>query len=305
MSLIPCNGTLKGQTVFITGASRGIGKAIALKCAADGANVIIAAKTAQPHPKLPGTIYDAAKEIEALGGKALPVIVDVRDEDSVKEAVDQAVAVFGGIDVLVNNASALSLTPTEETSMKKYDLMHQVNGRGTFLCSKICMPYLLQSKGARAILNLSPPLDFKAKWFAPHAAYSGAKYLMSMYAAGMAAEFAEQGLNVSCLWPRVAVATSAINVIVGNEEEHKGMPGLRKVEIMSDAAYLILSQPQGANKGECKYYLDDTILDQVGIKNMDHYAYVPGSEMSMDFFIEDDHVGDLLPQARPAAGSKL
>jgi citronellol/citronellal dehydrogenase len=207
-----------------TGASRGIGEAIAMALAKQGANIAIAAKTAEAHPKLPGTIYTAAKEIEAAGGKALPLIVDVRSEQQVEAGVSECVKKFGGIDILINNASAISLGSTESLSMKSYDLMHQVNARGTFLCSKVCLPYLRESakKGRNPhILNISPPLDMNPKWFAPHAAYTAAKFGMSMYANGMAAEFKGDGINVNCLWPRTAVATAAINLLMGDEGARK------------------------------------------------------------------------------------
>ncbi|MDZ4869549.1 MAG: NAD(P)-dependent oxidoreductase, partial [Alphaproteobacteria bacterium] len=222
---------LKGKTLFITGASRGIGLAIALRAARDGANIAIAAKTADPHPKLPGTIYSAAKEIEAAGGKALPLVVDVRDEENVANAIEQTAAKFGGIDICVNNASAIQLTPTTMTDMKRYDLMHQINTRGTFMVSKYCVPHLKKAANPH-ILNLSPPLDMSEKWFANHVAYTMAKYGMSMCVLGMAGEFRPDGIAVNALWPRTGIATAAIrNALAGDE----GMKMCRTVDIMSDA----------------------------------------------------------------------
>jgi len=212
--MIPNLGKLAGRTVFITGASRGIGKAIALKCARDGANVVIAAKTVIPHPKLPGTIYSAAKELEDAGGKSLACEVDIRDEEQVKRAVEQAVAKFGGIDILVNNASAIQLTGTEQTPMKRFDLMLGVNLRGTFLCSKYCIPHLKKSKNGH-ILNISPPLSMDPKWFKNHVAYTMAKYGMSMCALGMAEELRSEGIAVNTLWPRTAIYTAAMDLLGG------------------------------------------------------------------------------------------
>ncbi len=230
--------SLKGKTLFITGASRGIGLAIALRAARDGANVAVAAKTAEPHPKLPGTIYTAAKEIEAAGGKALPLIVDVRQEDQVYEAVERTVGAFGGIDICVNNASAISLTPTLQTDMKRYDLMHQINLRGTFLTSKACIPHLKRAANPH-VLNLSPPLDMNPKWFAGHVAYTMAKFGMSMCAFGMAQECKSDGIAFNALWPRTGIATAAIRFALAGDD---GVRHCRTPEIMSDAAYLIFNK---------------------------------------------------------------
>jgi citronellol/citronellal dehydrogenase len=271
--------TLQGKTLFITGASRGIGKAIALRAARDGANVVIAAKTAEPNPKLPGTIYTAAEEIEKAGGKALPCIVDVRDEAQVVEAVKQAVAKFGGIDVCVNNASAISLTGTLQTPMKRYDLMHQINTRGTFLCSQACLPYLLKAKNPH-ILNLSPPLNFEEKWFAPHVAYTMAKFGMSLCVLGMAGEFRSQGVAVNALWPRTVIATAAVQNLLGGDEVMKGS---RSPDIMGDAAHVILTRPSRECTGN--FFVDDEVLRSAGVTDLGKYQSVPGAELIPDFFV--------------------
>ena len=269
---------LKGKTLFITGASRGIGKAIGLRAARDGANVVIAAKTDRPHPKLPGTIHTAAEEIEAAGGKALPVICDVRDEDAVAAAVDQAVEHFGGIDVCVNNASAIVLTGTLETKMKRWDLMHQVNARGTFMVSKYCLPHLLAADNPH-ILNISPPLNLEARWFAPHVAYTMAKYGMSLCVLGMAREF-EGKVGVNALWPRTTIATAAIANVVGGEEM---MRRSRKPEIMADAAHVIVTRPAASFSG--RFCIDDAVLQEAGVTDLDRYAVDPDAELQPDFFI--------------------
>ncbi|XP_013098077.2 hydroxysteroid dehydrogenase-like protein 2 [Stomoxys calcitrans] len=277
------NGSLRGKTLFITGASRGIGKAIALKAARDGANVVIAAKTSDPHPKLPGTIYTAAEEIEKAGGKALACIVDVRDEKQVKAAVKAAVDKFGGIDIVVNNASAISLTSTLDTEMKRYDLMHHINTRGTFLVSKECLPYLLKSKHAH-ILNISPPLSMKPIWFGSHVAYTMAKYGMSMCVLGMAEEFKDRNIAVNALWPQTAIQTAAIDMLSGSEAAKYS----RKTDIMADAAYVILSQaPTKAPTGQ--FYIDEKVLRNAGITDMKQYAVDPShaDELQLDFFLED------------------
>src|SRR5882672_522181 len=234
--------TLRGKTLFITGASRGIGKAIALRAAGDGANVVIAAKTTEPHPKLPGTIYTAAEEVEKAGGRALACAVDIRSEDQIRDAVEKAVAAFGGIDVLVNNASAISLTGTLQTPMKRYDLMHHINTRGTFACSQACIPHLMKAQNPH-ILNLSPPLDMKEKWFAPHVAYTMAKFGMSMCVLGMAGEFRSEGIAVNALWPRTVIATAAVQNLLGGDQTVRGS---RTPEIIADAAHWILTRPSRA-----------------------------------------------------------
>lgn len=271
--------TLKDKTLFITGGSRGIGLAIAKRAAADGANIVIAAKTVTPHPKLEGTIHTAAAEIEAAGGRALPLAVDIRDDAAVEAAVAQAVATFGGIDILVNNASAISLTGTEATEMKRFDLMHQVNTRGTFLCSKLCAPHLRRADNPH-ILNLSPPLNMEARWFAPHVAYSMAKYGMSMCVLGMSEEFRTDGIAVNALWPRTTIATAAVRNLLGGE---KVVAGSRKPEIVADAAYVILTRPSREFTGN--FCIDDEILASVGITDLDAYAVDPTKPLFPDFFV--------------------
>ncbi len=273
---------LKGKTLFITGASRGIGLAIALRAARDGANVAIAAKTAEPHPKLEGTIYTAAEEIEAAGGKALPLIVDVRYEEQVQAAVEQTAARFGGIDICVNNASAIQLTGTLQTDMKRYDLMNQINARGTFLVSKTCIPHLKRAANPH-VLNLSPPLDMSAKWFQGHVAYSMAKYGMSLCVLGMAEEFRPDGIAFNALWPRTGVATAAIrNALAGDE----GMLHCRTVEIMADAAHVILTQDAREFTGQ--FCIDDVVLYQSGVRDFDQYRVDPTKNLMPDFFVPDD-----------------
>lgn len=274
-------GKLAGKTLFITGASRGIGKQIALKAARDGANIVVAAKTAEPHPKLPGTIYTAVKEIEDAGGKGLACIVDVRDEKQITAAVEEAVRTFGGIDIVINNASAISLTSTESTDMKRYDLMHNINARGTFLVSKICLPYLKKSSWAH-ILNLSPPLNLNPRWFSSHLAYTMAKYGMSMCVLGMQEEFKQYNISVNALWPRTAIDTAALQMLLGADQSQKHG---RKPEILADAAYWILtheSKPTG------QFFLDDEVLLKVGIRNLDQYAVDPKykDEIHLDFFVD-------------------
>uniref|UniRef100_A0A672LBJ8 Hydroxysteroid dehydrogenase-like protein 2 n=1 Tax=Sinocyclocheilus grahami TaxID=75366 RepID=A0A672LBJ8_SINGR len=268
-------GKLGGCTIFITGASRGIGKAIALKAARDGANVVIAAKTADPHPKLPGTIYTAAAEIEAAGGKALPCIVDVRDEKQINQAVEQAVEKFGGIDILVNNASAINLTGTLETPMKKVDLMLGINLRGTYLTSKLCIPHLLKSKNPH-ILNLSPPLNLNPSWFKNHTAYTMAKYGMSMCVLGMAEEF-KGSIAVNALWPKTAIQTAAMDMLGGSEIGKQ----CRKVEIVADAAYAILKKPTSFTG---QFVIDEDILKKEGVKEFDVYAVEPGCTFHLILF---------------------
>ncbi|XP_043916999.1 hydroxysteroid dehydrogenase-like protein 2 isoform X2 [Protopterus annectens] len=269
---------LAGCTLFITGASRGIGKAIALKAAKDGANIVVAAKTAQEHPKLPGTIYTAAEEIIAAGGKALPCIVDVRDENQICAAVEKAVETFGGIDILVNNASAINLTGTLETSMKKVDLMMGINSRGTYLTSKLCIPHLTKSKNPH-ILNLSPPLNLNPVWFKNHCAYTMAKYGMSMCVLGMAEEF-KGVIAVNALWPRTAIYTAAMEMLGGVGVGKQ----CRKPEIMADAAYAILSKPKSFSGN---FVIDEELLKQEGVKDFDPYAVAPGHPLLPDFFLDE------------------
>ncbi|MDR6532972.1 citronellol/citronellal dehydrogenase [Caulobacter rhizosphaerae] len=276
--------SLAGKTLFITGASRGIGLAIALRAARDGANIVIAAKTAEAHPKLPGTIYTAAEAIEAAGGKALPLVVDVREEASVQAAVDKAVETFGGIDICVNNASAISLTGTLSTDMKRYDLMHQINGRGTFLTSKICLPHLKKAANPH-ILALSPPLDIKPRWFAPHVAYSMAKYNMSLCMLGMAEEFRSDGVACNALWPRTAIATAAIQFALTGEE---GLKHCRTVEIMADAAHAMFLKPSREFTGQ--FVIDDTFLYAEGVRDFDRYRVDPTATLMPDFFVPEDSV---------------
>jgi citronellol/citronellal dehydrogenase len=271
--------TLQGKTLFITGASRGIGKAIALRAARDGANIVVAAKTAEPHPKLDGTVYTAVKELEAAGGKALACITDIRFEEQVQAAVDKAVEKFGGIDILVNNASAISLTPTLDTPMKRYDLMHGVNARGTYLTSKVCLPHLLKAANPH-ILNISPPLSMEPRWFAYHVAYTMAKYGMSMCVLGMAEEFKRQGVAVNALWPRTAIATAAVHNLLGGDE---AMRHCRKPEIMADAAHAILTRDSRKCTGN--FFIDDEVLRGEGVTKFDHYAVDPSVELRMDFFV--------------------
>lgn len=276
---------LKGKTLFITGASRGIGLAIAKRAAADGANIVVVAKTTDPNPKLPGTIYSAAQEIEAAGGKALPLAVDIREEEAVLRAVAQAVEAFGGIDILVNNASAISLTDTEHTPMKRYDLMNGINARGTYLCTQACLPELKRSAAAGRnphVLNMSPPLSMKQHWFAPHTAYTMAKYGMSMCTLGHSGEFAKYGIAVNSLWPRTAIATAALQMIPGVDT------GLcRTPEILSDAAYIILTSDAKDAKNSGNFHIDDTLLAQHGITDLGRYAVTPGNTKFIpDFFVD-------------------
>ncbi len=275
--------SLKGKTLFISGGSRGIGLAIALRAARDGANIVIAAKTTEPHPKLPGTIYSAAEEIEAAGGHALPLMVDIRDEVSVAQACQQTAEKFGGIDILVNNASAIQLTNTENTPMKRFDLMHGVNARGTFVCTQACLPYLKASAAAGRnphVLTLSPPLSMKAKWFQHHVAYTMAKYGMSMCTLGHAAEFAPFGIAVNSLWPRTVIKTAALQVIPGVNADLGRTP-----EIMADAAWYILTSESRSTTGN--FFVDDEVLESHGVTDLAQYAVIPGNNKFIpDFFLD-------------------
>jgi citronellol/citronellal dehydrogenase len=272
--------SLAGKTLFITGASRGIGLAIALRAARDGANIAIAAKTTEVNPKLPGTIYSAAQQIERAGGKALPVPCDIRFEEQVAAAVEACAARFGGIDICVNNASAISLTGTETTEMKRFDLMHQVNARGTFLVSKTCVPHLRKSANPH-VLMLSPPLDMQAKWFAPHTAYSMAKYGMSLCVLGMAEEFKGQ-IAFNALWPRTAIATAAMRNVLAGEE---GMGHCRKPEIVADAAWHIFQHPKDFSG---HFLIDDSFLAKNGVTDFDPYRVDAGKDLFPDFFVPED-----------------
>jgi citronellol/citronellal dehydrogenase len=275
--------SLAGKTLFITGASRGIGLAIALRAARDGANIAIIAKTTDPNPKLPGTIHSAAAEIEAAGGQALPIAGDIRDEASVLAAVAQTVERFGGIDILVNNASAISLTPTHATPMKRFDLMFGVNVRGTYLCTQACLPHLIAAaqKGRNPhVLNMSPPLSMKPHWFKNHVAYTMAKYGMSECTLGHAAEFKAYGIGVNSLWPRTAIATAALQMIPGVD-----IAKCRKPEILSDAAWLVLTSDAKAVTGN--FFIDDTLLAQHGVTDFEKYSVTPGTtDFVPDFFVD-------------------
>ena len=273
--------SLQGKTLFVTGASRGIGLAIALRAARDGANVVVAAKTAETHKHLPGTIYSAAEEIEKAGGQALPLIVDVREEASVMAAVEQAVQRFGGIDICVNNASAIQLTGTLATDMKRYDLMNQVNARGTYLTSKACIPHLKRSANPH-VLMLSPPLDMNARWFAGHTAYSMAKFGMSLCVLGMAAEFKADGIAFNALWPRTGIATAAIKFALSGDD---GMARCRTVEIMADAAHAIFEKPAREFTGN--FLIDDSFLYAEGTRDFDRYRVDPTQPLMPDFFVPD------------------
>ena len=270
---------LNQKTLFITGASRGIGKAIALRAARDGANIAVVAKTSEPHPKLPGTVHTAVEEIEQAGGQALGCITDVRFEDQIQAAVEATVARFGGIDMLVNNASAISLSGTAETPIKRFDLMHQVNTRGTFIASQKCFPHLARSNNPH-ILNISPPLNLTAKWFAPHVAYTMSKYGMSMCVLGMAEEFRGQGIAVNALWPRTAIATAAIANLLGGEEALKRC---RQPAVMADAAYAILTR----NSADCtgNFFIDDDVLQSEGVHDFSSYSDADAESLMPDFFL--------------------
>lgn len=276
--------SLNGRTLFITGASRGIGLAIALRAARDGANIVIAAKTTEPHPKLPGTIHSAAAQLERAGGAALPLAVDIRDDAAVARAVEAAVARFGGIDILVNNASAIGLTGTLDTPMKRFDLMVGVNVRGTYACSQACLPHLVASAAAGRnahILTLSPPLNLGARWFRSHVAYTIAKYGMSMCVLGMAEEFRDAGVAVNALWPRTIIATSALAALPGMSDR---LENCRKPEILADAAHAILTRD--ARRATGNFYIDEEVLAEEGVTDFSRYAVKPGAPLLPDIFLD-------------------
>jgi citronellol/citronellal dehydrogenase len=283
--------SLAGKTLFITGASRGIGLAIGLRAARDGANVAIAAKTAEPHPKLSGTIYTAAEDIERAGGKALPLVVDVRDEMMVKEALDKTAAHFGGVDIVVNNASAIQLTPVVTTDMKRFDLMHQINTRGTFVVSKWAIPHLEKAANPH-ILMISPPLDMSEKWFAPHTGYTMAKFGMSLVVLGLAGELRPKGIAVNALWPRTVIATAAVKNLLGGDAM---MRQSRKPEIMADAAYAIFNKPARELTG--RFLIDDTFLAENGVTDFEPYRVDPSQQLAADFFVPESF--------KPPAGISL
>jgi citronellol/citronellal dehydrogenase len=274
--------SLQGKTLFITGASRGIGLAIALRAARDGANIAIAAKTETPHPKLEGTIYTAAEAIEQAGGKALPLVVDVRDEDAVKSAIDKTAATFGGLDIVVNNASAVSRTPVADTDMKRFDLMHQINARGTFMVSKYAIPHLKRAVNPHILMN-APPLDMKEKWFAGSTGYSMAKFGMSLVVLGLAGELRRDGIAVNALWPRSTIATAAIKNLLGGDMVMKMS---RTPEIMADAAHAILLKPAKSFTGH--FLIDDTFLAGEGVTDFEKYRAVPGQRLARTFFVPDE-----------------
>ncbi len=271
--------SFKNKTVFITGASRGIGKAIALLLAAEGANIIIAAKSTEEDPRLGGTIYSAAEEIEAAGGKALPVQTDIRNEENIIASVEKAVERFGGIDIVINNASAIQLTSTERTETKRFDLIHNINVRGTFLVTKHCIPYLKKSTNAH-ILTLSPPLNLNPKWLGAHVAYTISKFNMSMLAIGWAAEFKSAGIASNALWPRTTIATAAVKNLLGGQTL---INMSRTTDIIADAAYAILSRPSAECTG--KTFIDEDVLRAEGITNFDKYSVVPGADLQVDLFL--------------------
>ncbi len=291
--------SLKGKTLFVSGASRGIGLAIALRAARDGANVAVAAKTAEPHPKLKGTIYTAAEEIRAAGGKALPVLCDIRDEAQVIAAIDQTVAEFGGIDICVNNASAISLTNSQATDMKRFDLMMGINTRGTFMVSKYCIPHLKKAENPH-ILMLSPPLDMKAKWFEHSTAYTMAKFGMSMCVLGLSGELKSAGVAVNALWPRTTIATAAVGNLLGGDAM---MRASRTPEIMGDAAHAILTRPAREFTGQ--FCIDDKVLYASGVRDFEPYRVDRSVPLMSDFFVPDDDVPPpgVTVQALPSVGA--
>ncbi len=270
---------LKDKTIVVTGASRGIGKEIALRAAQDGANIAILAKTIEPHPRLPGTIYTAVQEIEAAGGQAIACATDIRFEEQVANAVEMTVAAFGGIDMLVNNASAISLTGTADTPMKKFDLMHGVNVRGTYLVTQVCLPHLRKAPNAH-VLNISPPLNMEARWFAPHVAYTMSKYGMSMCVLGMSEEFRSDSIAVNALWPKTAIATAAIQNVLGGDE---AMRRCRKPQIMADAAYAILNRDSSTCSGN--FFVDEEVLREEGVVDLSVYAECDEADLMPDFFV--------------------
>ncbi len=274
--------SLAGKTIIISGASRGIGLAIATRAARDGANIAILAKTDQPDPRLPGTIHTAAEEIEAAGGRALKLVCDIRDDERTAEAVEQTVAEFGGIDICINNASAINLIGTEQLSMKRYDLMHDINARGTFLLSKLCVPHLKKADNPH-VLNISPPLDWSVKWFKSHAAYTLAKFSMSVYAWAMAEEFRKAGIAFNCLWPHTPIATAAIINMPGAQAM---VEGSRTPAIMGDAAWHILTRDSREFTGQ--FCIDDLLLQEAGVTDFAQYQYKPGAQLAPDFFVPDD-----------------
>ena len=270
--------TLKSVTIVITGASRGIGRSIALRAARDGANIVILAKTVEPHPRLPGTIHTVAREVEEAGGRALPLQVDIRDEQAVQDAVTRTVETFGSVDILINNASAISLTGMLATPIKRYDLMQGINTRGTFLCSQACLPHLLHAANPH-ILTISPPLNLNPRWFGPHAAYTISKYGMSLCTLGLAAEFAEQGVAVNSLWPRTTIATAAVETFFP-----QSLSTSRKPEIMADAAHQLLTQPSRSATGQ--FFIDESVLRSAGMTNFERYAVTPGAPVNTDIFLD-------------------
>jgi citronellol/citronellal dehydrogenase len=272
--------TLANKTLFITGGSRGIGKAIALRAARDGANVVIAAKTAEPHPKLPGTIHTAAEEVRAAGGNALALQLDIRDDAAVEAAIQQAVEHFGGLDILVNNASAIMLQPTTELPMRRFDLMFSVNVRGTYACSRAAIPHLTRGRNPH-ILNLSPPLNMNPRWFKDHVAYTMSKYGMSMCVLGMAQELKRRGIAVNALWPRTVIATAAINMLGGRVNPEN----CRNEEIMADAAHAILCRDAASCTGH--FFLDESVLRAEGVKDFDRYSIKPGAPLMKDLFLDE------------------
>jgi len=283
--------SLAGKTLFITGASRGIGLAIALRAARDGANIAIAAKTAAPHPKLPGTIYTAARDIELAGGKALALSVDVRDEASVTAAVSQCAERFGGIDVCINNASAINLASTGQIDLRRYDLLQQINTRGTFVTSRACLPHLCRAPNPH-ILTLSPPLDLRPKWFAPHLAYSLSKYGMSLCVLGLAEEYRAAGIACNALWPRTTIATAAVEFALGGAQMKRRS---RTPQIVADAAHVILNRPARECTGQ--FFIDDSVLYEAGVRDFEPYSVEPGGTLLGDLFID--------ATARPPPGVRV